>query len=276
MPQAVPGLPDDADELLAMVRQVYDMAHEAVIALLLPEHKAKLLYMARDGMRGQTYARQRVTPRTDRATPSDIIAQATITDGGFVIHLRHPEQGLLGRVAVSALGENHLFIEGHVAGHPDDPATKQRQAVLQPIIETLERALSCAGSDLARARALVEGLLTPGKVSHDVLRQIARRLCPCTHCGQPIAFLIFAEDADLTLADYARMLFEVTNQYRLPTWIIRSGPLALASADALKVYPQREPLRRMAPRAFEELIDGLSDAHCRRRSTQRPTRRGRR
>jgi len=276
MPQAVPGLPDDAHELLAMVRQVYDVTHEAVIALLLPQHKAKLLYMARDGMRGQTYARQRVTPRIDRATPSDIIAQATITDGGFVIHLRQTELGLLGRVVVSALGENHLFIEGHVAGHPHDPATNKRQAVLQPIIETLERALSSAGSDLVQARALVEGLLTPGKVSHDVPRQIATRICPCTHCGGPIAFLIFAEDADLTLEDYARMMFEVTHQHRLPTWIIRSGPLARAPADAIKVYPQRELLRRMAPSEFEELIDGLSDAHCRHRSTQRPTRRGRR
>jgi hypothetical protein len=68
--------------------------------------------MARDGMRGQTYARQRVTPRTDRATPSDIIAQATITDGGFVIHLRHPEQGLLGRVAVSALEKTTYSLKG--------------------------------------------------------------------------------------------------------------------------------------------------------------------
>jgi len=177
---------------------------------------------------------------------------------------------------VSALGENHLFIEGHVAGHPHDPATNKRQAVLQPIIETLERALSSAGSDLVQARALVEGLLTPGKVSHDVPRQIATRICPCTHCGGPIAFLIFAEDADLTLEDYARMMFEVTHQHRLPTWIIRSGPLARAPADAIKVYPQRELLRRMAPSEFEELIDGLSDAHCRHRSTQRPTRRGRR
>ena len=276
MLQAVPGLPNDAHELLAMVRQVYNISREAVIALLLPEHKVKLLYMAHDGMRGQTYTRKRATPGADRAAPSDIIAQATITDGGFVIHLRHTGLGLLGRIMVSALGDNHLFIEGHVAGHPDDPTTRQRQAVLQPIIATLERALSSAGSDLAHARALVEGLLTPGRVAHDVPRQIVTRICPCTHCGGPIAFLIFAEDADLTLEDYARILFEVTHQQRLPTWIMRSGPLARAPADALKIYPQREPLRRIAPGEFEELIGGLSDAHCRRRSTQRTTPRGRR
>jgi len=187
MPQAVPGLPNDAHELLAMVRQVYNISREAVIALLLPEHKVKLLYMAHDGMRGQTYTRKRATPGADRAAPSDIIAQATITDGGFVIHLRHTGLGLLGRIMVSALGDNHLFIEGHVAGHPDDPTTKQRQTVLQPIITTLERALSSVGSDLAHARALVEGLLTPGRVAHDVPRQIATRICPCTHCGGPIA-----------------------------------------------------------------------------------------
>jgi len=143
--------------------------------------------MAHDGMRGQTYTRKRATPGAARSAPSDIIAQATITDGGFVIHLRHTGLGLLGRIMVSALGDNHLFIEGHVAGHPDDPTTKQRQAVLQPIIATLERALSSAGSDLAHARALVEGLLTPGRVAHDVPRQIATRICPCTHCGGPIA-----------------------------------------------------------------------------------------
>lgn len=90
-----------------------------------------------------------------------------------------------------------------------------------------------------------------------------------------IAALIFAEDADLTLEDYAHIFFEVTHQHRLLTWIMHSGPLARAPADALKVYPQHEPLRRMAPSTLEELIDDLSDGHCRRRSMQHTTRRGR-
>lgn len=157
-------------------------------------------------------------------------------------------------------------------------------------LDALDRCPDCnyqlRDTSIDYTREVIE--LPPPPPLEVVEDQVIKRWCP--HCqrsrspllgltghvlghgrvGVRVAALIFAEDADLTLEDYARIFFEVTHQHRLLTWTMHSGPLARAPADALKVYPQHEPLRRMAPSAFEELSDG----HC-RRSMQHTTRRGR-
>ncbi len=55
VPAALPGMPDEALALLDIARQVYLPADEAVVTLLMPERRVRLLYLARDGMRGQVY-----------------------------------------------------------------------------------------------------------------------------------------------------------------------------------------------------------------------------
>lgn len=168
----------------------------------------------------------------------------------------------------------------------------QRHALPMRIqLHALDRCPDCnyqlRGTSIDYTREVIE--LPPSPPLEVVEDQVIKRWCP--HCqrwrsplldltgqvlghgrvGVRVAALIFAEDADLTLEDNARIFFEVTHQHRLLTWTMHSGPLARVPADALKVYPQHEPLRRMAPSAFEELSDG----HCRRRSMQHTTRRGR-
>jgi hypothetical protein len=70
-------------------------------------------------------------------------------------------------------------------------------------------------------------------------------------------------------------------ELRLPTWIIGPppGPGEPPDQDAeiLKVYPVREPSRRLSPEAFHAIIDPLTEQHCdgppvRARSGRRPRR----
>lgn len=272
VPAALPGLPDAALETLDMARQIYSPADEAVVAMLMPERRVRLLYLARDGMRGQVYTRAR--PRaTAQSAPTGLIGQATVSADGYVIQVRDPELGLVGRAALHTVDAEHMRLEGAVAGHPDDPMTMRRQALLEPVLAALERGLATVGRDREAARALVDGLLTPGRVRADVPLQVATRLAPCTFCAAPVAFLIFAEASDLTLGDYARMMYEVTRRHGLPAWVLRSGPVALGPAEGREVFPTWGAITQVTPDALARSIDALSAAHCPPRAGGRGARR---
>ena len=100
--------------------------------------------------------------------------------------------------------------------------------------------------------------------AHGGQHSIASTLMPCDTCGAPIALLIFADDGELE--DHARLMHERTVALGLPTWVIGpplgGGPLDQCPAKARKVYPQREPVRRLSPDEFNPLIDALHRAHC--------------
>ena len=51
------GLPADALEVLALVKQICAQTDEAAVALLLPNNTIKLLYLSDESMRGQTSIR---------------------------------------------------------------------------------------------------------------------------------------------------------------------------------------------------------------------------
>ena len=68
-----------------------------------------------------------------------------------------------------------------------------------------------------------------------------------------MAMLIFAPNATDPghFEDYARKMYAHYNHLNVPTWIIGpalgEGPLIDRPADVLKVWPTREPIRRLAP-----------------------------
>ena len=53
----------------------------------------------------------------------------------------------------------------------------------------------------------------------------------------------------------------------LPTWVIGpprgEEPLPERPSDMLKVWPRREPVRRLRPDEFNPIIAALARAHCR-------------
>lgn len=69
-----------------------------------------------------------------------------------------------------------------------------------------------------------------------------------------------------TLKDTARVTFEKIRELNVPTWIasvpIGEGPVEERPADLLKVWPERENVQRLAPEAFDAILDALGERHC--------------
>lgn len=219
---ALPGLPADAHEVLGMMHQAYNPRDEAVVALLLSERRVRLLYMARDGLRGEIYQRAAPPPRP-QATPgrSGLIGDATVTPTGYLIRVAHPERGLLGQIILTQLDPEHMLVETSVSGHVDDPTTVERRELLLPAMTALQQSFAAVRGDRAAARSIIGSVLTRGAVPADVPRRVAWQALPCNRCGRPALFLAFAEDADLTLDDYGRILFELMRDHGVPAWVVR-------------------------------------------------------
>ena len=295
---ALPGLPADARETLDMARQVYNPSDEAVVALLLPERRVRLLYLARDGMRGQVYQRasnpmaptparpaereapsqapaeriSRGRPRPGRGAPPPtgapaaapapgLIGHATTTEKGYLIRVRHPERGLLGQVSLTQIDPEHMLVEAVVAGHEDDPTTADRRALLDPVVEALKRGFASVKTDRATAQAHIAAVLTGGVIPPDIPRQIPAQAIPCPHCEQPAFFLIFGEDSELTLDDYGRMMFEPIRGYGVPAWVVRAGPEGFGLTEARQLHPNRGPVVMITSVDLDAMIQAEFAAH---------------
>ncbi len=92
-----------------------------------------------------------------------------------------------------------------------------------------------------------------------------------------MALLVFAPDATDPgrFEDYARKMYPEYTHLNLPTWIIGpalgDGPLMDRPADMLKVWPAREPIRRMHPAEFNPIVDELAARHCNGKTGPQPT-----
>ena len=96
----------------------------------------------------------------------------------------------------------------------------------------------------------------------------------CERCGAVVALLIFDDaprqnkaDTDLgSLEDHARLMYPQIARLAVPTWVIgpptEDGQPDEAPSDLLKVWPEREPVQRMTPAAFDAVLDVLVSAHC--------------
>jgi hypothetical protein len=62
-PTLITGLPQKAVETLMLVKQICAQTDEAAAALILPQNQINLLHLDADGMRGQTYTRERRTAK---------------------------------------------------------------------------------------------------------------------------------------------------------------------------------------------------------------------
>lgn len=94
---------------------------------------------------------------------------------------------------------------------------------------------------------------------------IASKVLECQRCRAAVALLIFAADPG-GLEDHARLMYPHIASLRVPTWVVGpptgDGPAEEVPADLLKVWPEREPVRRMTPAAFDAVLGALVAAHC--------------
>jgi hypothetical protein len=62
------------------------------------------------------------------------------------------------------------------------------------------------------------------------------------------------------------MIYREVTQYNLPTWVIGpqvgTEPFPERPADILKIWPSREPVRRLRPDEFNAEIGRLQKSHC--------------
>ncbi len=203
------------------------------------------------------------------ALPSDV----TMPREGSAYVFTHRTLGLLGQLQLKSLAPGQTQVTALVAGHPDDPMTAERQAILEPLT-----------ADISRQLELGLGLDDPGptgastplppdtppiiETPRSTPLRAATMIHPCAVCGEDMLFLIFADDPATTLEDYARLMFEIVGEQNLITYVLGpperhgSRPLDDCPSALLKIWPEREQVRKITPPAFDQLLRDLSRQHC--------------
>lgn len=174
---------------------------------------------------------------------------------------RHDELGELGRILVVPHGtQSQICCE--VVGEPDDPMTKKRQAIFEPISRELVGKLD---SICENAKGSPEPCISPREK-----QLIQSMVYPCNICKTVTAMLVFADDADnqSCLEDYARVMYSKIKEANVPTWIVGRETANIVNGKdlrkslVLKVHPEREEVKIMIPDDIMDIVDGLMEAHC--------------
>jgi hypothetical protein len=190
--------------------------------------------------------------------------QKELLPSGWVYIFCHTELGLLGRLVLQGLPSGHCQVSCEVAGDPADPLTAKRRKVLEPVTSELVRRLEVQTGSVQGAPW---GTPPPRPPAYG--RLIESKLMQCERCDAGVALLIFSDEATDHggLEDYARLMYEQIQATDLPTWVISppqgEEPLPERPADILKVWPRREPVRRLRPDEFNLIIEALARSHCR-------------
>ena len=187
---------------------------------------------------------------------------------------RHARLGDLGRVVLRPRPDGQTEFAAEIAGHPGDPMRPKREAVFGPLVRDLAESFHQAVAERGLHPGPPTGPLAPRDEAPPQQR-IAGEFVPCERCGKPAALLVFADDATDRggLEDAARLMHARIAEADLPTWIV-GPPIASRPArgtplldddfvsDVLKVWPEREPVRRLDPAAFDAVLDALARDHC--------------
>jgi len=210
---------------------------------------------------------QRTPPKkrqNDFRLPPGVSMQKEQLPSGWAYVFHHTKLGLLGRLVLQGLPSGHCQVSCEVAGDPADPLTARRRKMLEPVTTELVQQL-----EAQTATVVGTPWGTPPPSPPPPRRMIESKLMQCERCDAGVALLIFADEATDHggLEDYARLMYEQIQNTDLPTWVIGppqgEEPLPERPADILKVWPRREPVRRLRPDAFNPIIQALARAHCR-------------
>lgn len=176
------------------------------------------------------------------AFPPDITTTKQVFDDGTCEHIfHHHGLGEVGHIRVEQRG-GRTHTTGLVAGTTDDPLHDRRDAVFKPLMDAFSRA--------------------------DGGRSYQSKHMPCERCGTIAASMIFIEGTDPHDFEVcAREMHPDYSSRSTPTWIIGppvgDGPEPERAADIVKVWPAREPMRRLRPAEFNLVCDRFVDDHCR-------------
>jgi hypothetical protein len=197
--------------------------------------------------------------------PSDVSLEKQRLCDAWAYVFRHRVLGELGRIVLQELGDGRCQLCCEVVGDPSDPMTAQRTAIFKPLGLELACQMGMATATPAAGAGEVEPPRRPPVQAKEVIES---KLIPCERCGAEVAMLIFAPLAKDPgrFEDYARKMYPQYHRLNVPTWILGpalgAGPLIERPADALKVWPMREPIQRLRPAQFNARLDQLVTRHC--------------
>lgn len=177
--------------------------------------------------------------------PPEMTCKKYILDDGASEHVfHHRTLGELGRIRIEERG-GRTHIGGLVSGNTEDPLHAQRDALFRPLMEEFCRV--------------------------DNRRCVQGKHMQCERCGTIVASLIFIDGTEpCDFEDCARLMYPEYSRGTAPVWIIGppvgSGPEPERAADILKVWPKREPIRRLRPAQFNPICARLVAEHCSRKT----------
>jgi hypothetical protein len=275
---AFAALPADLWTHVARILRTYNPLHEVVVVQL-RGRTMEVMYFDRTDAVNTLGTRPIPIPRLPQPLAREHLPafalppEVTMRREGSAYVFTHRTLGLLGQLQLKGLGLGQTQITGMVAGHPDDPMTAERQAILEPLTQEISRRLELGlglddpgplggmGAVPAETPPIIEA-------PRSTPLSTATTIHPCAVCGKDMLFLIFADDPATTLEDYARLMFEIIREQNLITYVLGpaeqhgSQPLDDCPSALLKVWPAREPLRRITPPEFDALLLRLSQQHC--------------
>jgi hypothetical protein len=149
-----------------------------------------------------------------------------------------------------------MVITHELSGDPRDPMTAKRGEVFKPLAAEL-------GAQMARSPSMLPKPTTPSEPSDQV---VENQLYPCDTCNRTVAMVIYGDKAtdEGRFEDYARGMYGAIRDHNVPAWIVGppSSPDPDADAEVLKVWPTREPIRRISPDDFNAMLEELMRSHC--------------
>lgn len=188
--------------------------------------------------------------------------KSLMPNGKWSYVFRHKKLGEIGRVFFLPRhdGRNQLCCE--VSGEPDDPMTKKRLKIFEPINRDVvdQVSLICEETE---------------DVPYDSPKEtytIPARSYSCAICEVLVAMLIFAFEGDTNadLEDYARMMYKKVRESNVPTWVVGRETANIVNGKdlrkslVLKIHPEREAAIIMTPDELKDKIYKLMTQHCRK------------
>lgn len=193
--------------------------------------------------------------------PAEIQFEKTHSDNGdWYYTVRHDVLGEIGRLHVLRKGNGALRFLVEVLDDSNEFIERQRQDILEPIVDkvlaALKRAFHYEEDDFEKKH-----LTSASAGCEEIL---------CTHCGALVALVICVDGVvgPDELAEGAEFFSKRIAKCNVPTWALgnitefRMGSYVTTKFLALKLWPNRVKAKEMLSIRLKAKLDKLMQEHC--------------
>jgi hypothetical protein len=193
--------------------------------------------------------------------PDEVQFEKTHSDNGdWYYTVRHDVLGEIGRLHVLSKGNGALRFLVEVLDDSNELIERQRQDILEPIVEkvlaVLRRAFHYEEDDFEK--------------NHPTSASAGCEEILCTHCGAIVALVICVAGVvgSDELAENAEFFSKRIAKCNVPTWALgnitefRMGSYLTTKFLALKLWPNRVKAKEMLSISLKAKLDKLMQGHC--------------